>query len=168
MVSLRTLPNSNCTWGQMTELEDAVQYGRWLPGRLSPAAVGAMCFVAFAAFGVPASAQQDVPPVTPAPSPPAAVPSPPASWQQSLLERFVRLQRYPTQARGAQGVVNVAFSIDRQGNVLSSRVVKSSGSAVLDAEALDLIKRATPLPPPPAEIADSQLSFVVPIRFTVR
>ena len=58
-----------------------------------------------------------------------------------------------------------AFSIDRHGDLVSSRIVKSSGSALLDAEALDLIKRAAPLPPPPAEIADSELSFVVPIRF---
>jgi protein TonB len=62
-------------------------------------------------------------------------------------------------------VVSLAFSIDRHGNVVSSRIVKSSGSTVLDAEALDLLKRAAPLPPPPAEIADSELSFVVPIRF---
>ena len=48
------------------------------------------------------------------------------------------------------------------------RIVKSSGSALLDAAALDLIKRAAPLPPPPAEIADSELSFVVPIRFAAR
>jgi periplasmic protein TonB len=48
---------------------------------------------------------------------------------------------------------------------VSSRIVKSSGSAPLDAEALDLIKRAAPFPPPPAEIADSELSFIVPIRF---
>jgi protein TonB len=40
--------------------------------------------------------------------------------------------------------------------------------AVLDAEALDLIKRAAPLPPPPADIADSDLSFIVPIRFAAR
>jgi protein TonB len=52
--------------------------------------------------------------------------------------------------------------------VVSSKIVKSFRSAILDAEALDLIKRADPLPPPPAEISDSQLSFLVPIRFTAR
>ena len=51
---------------------------------------------------------------------------------------------------------------------MSSKIVKSSGSAILDAEALDLIKRAAPLPPPPADIADSDLSLVVPIRFAAR
>ena len=137
-------------------------------------AVGTVCVVAFGtAFGVAVSAQQNAQPqsqkepsVVTAPSPPASVPSAAANWQQSLVERLARFQRYPAQARGVEGVVSVAFSIDRQGKLVSSRIVKSSGSALLDAEALDLIKRAVPLPPPPAEIADSQLSLVVPIRFT--
>jgi periplasmic protein TonB len=85
-----------------------------------------------------------------------------------LVARLVKAQRYPAQARGLQGVVSLAFTIDRHGGVVSSRIVKSSGSAVLDAEALDLIKRAAPLPPPPADIVDSDLSFVVPIRFAAR
>jgi protein TonB len=85
-----------------------------------------------------------------------------------LVAHLARFQRYPADARGVEGVVSVAFSIDRQGKVVSSRIVMSSGSPLLDAEALDLIKRADPLPPPPAEISDSQLSFLVPIRFTAR
>jgi periplasmic protein TonB len=88
------------------------------------------------------------------------------SWQQSLLARLVRFQRYPPRARDVQGVVSLAFSIDRHGNVVSSHIIKSSGSALLDYEALDLIKRAAPLPAPPAEIADSDLSVIVPIRFS--
>ena len=84
------------------------------------------------------------------------------------MTRLAKVQRYPAQARSVQGVVNFAFTIDRHGGVVSSRSVKSSGSAVLDAEALALIKRAAPLPPPPADIADGDLSFVVPIRFATR
>jgi periplasmic protein TonB len=84
------------------------------------------------------------------------------------VARLAKAQRYPDQARGLQGVVSLAFTIDRHGGVVSSRIVKSSGSTILDAEALDLIKRAAPLPPPPADVADSDLSFVVPIRFAAR
>jgi protein TonB len=125
-----------------------------------------------ALFGFAASAQQNhepqseaAPPAATAPSPPASASSAVASWQQSLVARLARLQRYPPKAHGAQGVVSLAFTIDRHGNVTSSRIVKSSGSALLDAEALDLIKRAAPLPSPPTEIADADLSFVIPIRF---
>ena len=144
----------------------------------SALACGCRCLVWFRvwrAFWVGASAQQDAqpqpqgtPPVATGPSPPASVSSATASWQQSLVARLAKVQRYPAQARGVQGVVSLAFTIDRHGEVVSGWIVKSSGSAVLDAEALDLIKRAAPLPPPPADIADSDLSFIVPIRFAGR
>jgi TonB family protein len=91
-----------------------------------------------------------------------------ASWQQALVARLARLQRYPAHAKGATGVVNLSFSIDRQGHVLNGRVIKSSGSAVLDTEALSLLTRAAPLPPPPAAAPDSDLTFVLPIRFALR
>jgi protein TonB len=52
--------------------------------------------------------------------------------------------------------------------VLNSQIIKSSGSAVLDAEALSLLTRAAPLPPPPAAVPDSDLTFVLPIRFGLR
>ena len=68
-----------------------------------------------------------------------------ASWQQAVVARLARFQRYPAQAKGATGVVNLSFSIDRQGHVLNSRVIKGSGSAVLDTEALSLLTRAAPL-----------------------
>jgi len=113
---------------------------------------------------------------------PAAIGTSTASWRGTLDAPGIRvcggcelaaivgsapLTPSALSAAGARrpGVVSLAFSIDRHGNVVSSRIVKSSGSTVLDAEALDLLKRAAPLPPPPAEIADSELSFVVPIRF---
>jgi protein TonB len=139
-------------------------------------AVGALCVFAFGALlAVGASAQepakpqpQQAPPVVTAPSPPPSASSEIASWQQSVVARLAKVQRYPAQARGVQGVVSLAVTIDRQGKIVSIKVVKSSGSTVLDAEALDMIKRAAPLPLPPADIADSDLSFVVPIRFAAR
>jgi protein TonB len=95
-------------------------------------------------------------------------PSPPeiTKWQQSLVAHLGRFKRYPAQGGVAEGVVSLAFTIDRKGNVVSSRIEKTSGSTVLDAEALAMVKRAAPLPAPPAEVADADLTFVVPIRFT--
>jgi protein TonB len=146
-----------------------------MPSRRWSAGFGALCAFALGALSsMEAQAQQDAqpqpkeaPPVATAPSPPS-VSSAAASWQQSLVARLTKVQRYPAQARGVQGVVSLAVTIDRQGKVVSSKIVKSSGSTVLDAEALDMIKRAAPLPPPPAGIADGDLSFVVPIRFAAR
>ena len=176
MATLRTLADSDPTRGRVTELTDAARQVPSMPSRRRRMAVGALCGFAFGVLsGVEASAQQDAqpqpqgtPPVATGPAPPASVPSATASWQQSLVARLAKVQRYPAQARGVKGVVSLAFTMDRHGKVVSSRIVKSSGSAVLDAEALDLIKRAAPLPPPPADIADSDLSFIVPIRFAAR
>jgi TonB family protein len=173
MATLKTLADSNPTCERVTGLADAARQMWSTPVRPWRAGIGALCVFAFGALsGVDASAQQDAqpqpkeaPPVTTAPLPPTSVSSATANWQQSLVARLAKLQRYPAQARGVQGVVSLAFTIDRHGGVVSSRIVKSSGSAVLDAEALDLIKRAAPLPSPPADIPDSDLSFVVPIRF---
>ena len=176
MATLRILANSDPTRGRVTELTDAAQQAPSMPGRRWRVAVGALCGFAFGVLsGIEASAQHDAqpqpqgtPPVATGPAPPASVPSATASWQQSLMARLAKEQHYPAQARGVQGVVSLAFTMDRHGKVVSSRIVKSSGSAVLDAEALDLIKRAAPLPPPPADIADSDLLFIVPIRFAAR
>jgi periplasmic protein TonB len=103
-----------------------------------------------------------------APAPGEAVrptPASVASWQRLLIAQLERHKRYPPQAHGKVGEARLAFSIDRQGRVLSSRIVHSSGSDALDDEALALVKRAQPLPPPPAGLADDQLSFTVPIRY---
>jgi protein TonB len=86
-------------------------------------------------------------------------------WQRSLVAHLERSKRYPHQASGQSGVARLAFSIDRQGRLLGSRIVKSSGSALLDAETLALVKRAEPFPAPAPDVADDQLSFVVPIRY---
>jgi periplasmic protein TonB len=110
---------------------------------------------------------QQAPPTATVPESPKLAPAI-ASWQQAVVARLAHFQRYPAQAKGATGVVNLGFSIDRQGHVLNSRVIKSSGSTVLDTEALSLLTRAAPLPPPPAAVPDSDLTFVVPIRFVLK
>ena len=169
MPTLSAFANARC--GRAMRLADTLQRTSSISGRLWRTALAALALSAL--FGFAASAQQSpqpqpepAPPTGVAPStPPASESAATASWQKSLVARLARLQQYPPLARGVQGVVSLAFSIDRHGNLVSSRIVKSSGSALLDAAALDLIKRAAPLPPPPAEIADSELSFVVPIRF---
>ena len=96
----------------------------------------------------------------PRPSP-AAI----ASWERLLVAQLERHKRYPGAAGGKVGEVRLAFSIDRSGQVVASRIVHSSGSEALDQEALALIKRAAPLPPPPAGVPEERLSFVVPVRY---
>jgi protein TonB len=125
--------------------------------------ISALFVTAAAAQQTPPQPQQ-APTTTTAPASPKLAPAI-ASWQQAIVGRLARFQRYPAQAKGATGVVSLSFSIDRQGHVLNSQIINSSGSAVLDAEALSLMTRAAPLPPPPAAVPDTDLTFVLPIRF---
>jgi periplasmic protein TonB len=123
----------------------------------------------------PAAPVPTAPQVAPTPGPRVAalevgqVPRPTSTavtnWQRLLVAQLERHKRYPPQAQGKVGEARLAFRIDRSGHVVTSRIARSSGSDALDQEALALIKRAAPLPPPPAGISDDQLSFVVPIRY---
>jgi protein TonB len=95
---------------------------------------------------------------------PSALPN----WKSELVARLERYKRYPSDARGENGVAQLAFSIDRSGGVHNARIIRSSGSSALDRETLALAQRAAPLPPPPPEVSGTQIAIVVPIRFNVR
>jgi periplasmic protein TonB len=91
-------------------------------------------------------------------------------WQSALVAHIERFKRYPGEARAhnERGVARVAFRIDHEGRILASRIVQSSGSATLDAESIEMLARAQPMPRPPSALPDSELSFVVPVRFNIR
>src|SRR5262249_27100223 len=59
-----------------------------------------------------------------------------ATWERSLSNRLDSKKSYPPRAHGAKGTAQVMFRIDRNGHVVDSRIVRSSGSAVLDEDAL--------------------------------
>jgi protein TonB len=92
------------------------------------------------------------------------------TWKNAIADLLERNKRYPSDARNRrqQGTVQLAFSIDRQGYVIASRIVASSGSSALDNEALELAKRAAPFPPPPRELPGEQVNLTVPIRFNIK
>ncbi len=90
------------------------------------------------------------------------------TWQKELSAHLDRHKRYPTDRVQQAAEITVAFTIDRNGHLLSSSVVKSSGDASFDAAALAMLKRSDPLPPPPPLIADDGLSFTVPVIFRVK
>ena len=65
-------------------------------------------------------------------------------------------------------MAQLAFSIDRHGGAHHTRIVRSSGSSLLDEATLALVERAQPLPPPPSELAGAEIAIVVPIRYNIR
>ena len=66
-----------------------------------------------------------------------------------------------------QGTVVLAFSINRSGTVLTSRVQKSSGYPLLDQAALDMLARANPLPAMPDSMPRQRLRLAVPIEYSL-
>jgi protein TonB len=93
-----------------------------------------------------------------------------ASWRKDLASRIARYRRYPEAAREhrVEGLVTLQFTVDRAGRVLASRVLESSGSPLLDAEAMAMLQRAAPLPLPPPQAAGASFELVLPIRFAMR
>jgi protein TonB len=92
------------------------------------------------------------------------------TWKTQIVALLERNKRYPetAQSRREQGVAQVFFSLDRKGRVIDSRVLRSSGAASLDEEALALLRRAQPFPAPPAELGGDHVDLTVPIRFNLR
>ncbi len=122
----------------------------------------------------PAQAADPVPETTA----PRSVPAPPArqvastaepNWQALLLGHLEKFRRYPAaaQARRLQGVAHIRFRMTRDGRVLSSEVIRTAGSPLLDRAALETLRRAQPLPPIPADRPD-EMEVTVPIEFFVK
>ena len=91
-------------------------------------------------------------------------------WQMTVNTRLNQYKRYPTQARTRhhEGRVVVAFTLDTDGHVVNSKIVTSSGSALLDQETLDLLARAQPFPVPPNGAGGQDLFLQVPIAYGLR
>jgi len=88
-----------------------------------------------------------------------------ASWAAMISAHLNRFKRYPPGAEGITGRPSVRFSLDGSGRVTSVSLSRSSGSSVLDQEAVATVRRASPFPAPP----DGRgASFSVPVNFTRR
>ncbi|GAB1717444.1 MAG: outer membrane transport energization protein TonB [Nitrobacter sp.] len=92
------------------------------------------------------------------------------SWKRQLALHLQRNKRYPREAQSHHetGTSKVTFVVDRQGRIVSSRIVKGSGSEALDRETLELLQRAQPLPEPPKDVGGTQFAFTMPILFEFR
>jgi protein TonB len=117
--------------------------------------------------------------VPPAPVQPAAQPAPtrapvaaapPPSYVATLMRALERHRRYPDEARWrrAEGVALLRFRMQRDGTVVGYRIERSAGDPALDQAVQKMIQDASPLPAPPAEMADGSLELTVPVRFSLR
>jgi protein TonB len=90
---------------------------------------------------------------------PASLGGPPLEYSLLILQRLKRFHIYPATAlrRGQHGVAHMKFRLDRTGNIVSWQMTRSSGHRILDSEAEALMRRASPMPPPPPDLADAAL-----------
>jgi|AZII01.1.fsa_nt_gi protein TonB len=93
------------------------------------------------------------------------------NYKNQLNRWLAKYKRYPSAAKKEkqEGIVRIAFTMDRQGNVLNRQVDTSSGYPYLDAAALKMFDDANPLPPVPDDFAPGrmELPLVMPIDFTL-
>lgn len=85
-----------------------------------------------------------------------------ASWQNEVRSKIVRAKRFPSDARGQAGVAVVSVTFGANGGASGVRVVRSSGNASLDAEAVAVMYRAAPYPIPPG---GKTTVLTVPLNF---
>ena len=122
----------------------------------------------------PSEAQpSNVPPAKsaqPSPGPTAAQNAAKASWQGTLLAHLQKYKKYPpgAQARGKEGLNRLRFVVDAEGKVLSYELVGRSGNADLDRATLEMIRRAQPLPKPPADMLNNgSIEIVAPFVYSL-
>ncbi|WP_219063068.1 energy transducer TonB [Pseudomonas sp. UMAB-08] len=121
----------------------------------------------------------DTPPTDAKPEKAAAAPQPSSTpsdshakrnWQSDLQQHLAKYKRYPEDARrrGTQGTVSLRFVVDAEGRVLSFSLAGNSGSTALDRATLEMIRRAQPLPKPPAEaLTNGAVEILAPFVYSL-
>lgn len=87
-------------------------------------------------------------------------------YEQQISAWIQRHKIYPAGAAGAAGRVVVRMRIDRAGTVRYYALEQSSGNNLIDAAAVDMVRRANPVPAVPANYpAGNLIEFLIPISF---
>ena len=91
-------------------------------------------------------------------------------YYQEIKAVLERNKIYPKRARfmHIEGNVHVNFTIDQQGNVLSTHLVKTSNHQILDNAALKTIASSNPLPAIPKTLKISTLNITIPFEFSIK
>lgn len=88
---------------------------------------------------------------------------------QSIKKIIRRRHLYPkiAQMRGWQGDVEISFSINKSGQLISAEIASSSNYEVLDKTALEMVKSSEPFPPIPSSLGKDTINFKQIINFTL-
>ena len=91
-------------------------------------------------------------------------------WMRAVTERVRQFFYYPDAALAERttGVATVHFTVRRNGQIDRLQISKSSGDAGLDKAAMDIMRKAQPLPPIPDRMQVARVEGDLPINFGVR
>ncbi|MGH8678208.1 MAG: energy transducer TonB [Burkholderiales bacterium] len=128
----------------------------------------------------PVAILSPAPPVAAPVRPAAPVSAPAASapverelavtYSKQISTQIKRFQKYPmvAQRRGWEGTAEVLVQIAADGRVTAVSLHRSSGRDILDEEALQMVRRAAPLPQAPQGLRGRKISITVPISFRLQ
>jgi protein TonB len=91
-------------------------------------------------------------------------------WMRAVTERVNQFFYYPGAALAVHrtGLVMVHFVVRQNGQIDRLQIGKSSGDQELDKAALDIVRKAQPLPPIPDRMHADRVDGELPINFGVR
>jgi len=101
---------------------------------------------------------------------PSAIKKSIESYSTKLTKSIARQKRYPriAQMRGWQGEIIIDLKIDGQGNLIKAKIKQGSKFKILDAEGMNMVKRASPFPKPPKGLESKIFNVIVPISFKLQ
>lgn len=89
-------------------------------------------------------------------------------YEQLISLWIEKFKQYPMEAReqGLQGETVVRIRIDRKGNIRYYILEHSTGHQLLDRAAIDMVRRANPVPAVPNDYPRGELiEFLIPVNF---
>lgn len=93
------------------------------------------------------------------------------NWQSQVIGHLSRFKKYPKIAldKNKEGKAIIYVAIDKDGQILSATLIKSTQEFSLDSEAVALFKRVSPLPKPPVFLLKNEkVEFILPIDFNLK
>lgn len=92
-------------------------------------------------------------------------------YEQTISLWIQKFKLYPESARAQrlQGHTVVRIRIDRRGNIRYSGLEGNTGYAELDRAALDMVRRANPVPAVPDNYPEGEMfEFLIPVNFAIK
>jgi TonB family protein len=92
-----------------------------------------------------------------------------SAYLNRIKRRILRVWRYPQKAydKNEEGVAVVKMSIDANGMLAGANLISSSGSIILDEDAVEVVRAVAPFEPLPAGYSLSRLHVVASFNYSL-